>query len=181
MAWTGEMNLWMFTGIVYYFAAFFGFLVYRLFFSRWRDESDPPSGPEADNLMIIFTHGVNPLFAALLFPLFLPFLLFLQYILMNLARKHLPENRTEVRPGNISSSEEERLMNEQGESINDLRPSGTVRVGDRHIEAVAESGFIPRGRTVTLVRRDGFPYVVREIAGGSAKGAGDQPHSPPEA
>jgi membrane-bound ClpP family serine protease len=55
------------------------------------------------------------------------------------------------------------LIGQQGRTLADMRPVGSVRVGDRKIEAVAEDGFIARGSTVRVTGVDGASIRVRRV------------------
>jgi membrane-bound serine protease (ClpP class) len=47
-----------------------------------------------------------------------------------------------------------------------LRPSGAIRVDGRRIVAVAESGFIDKGRRVRILRASGTDVIVRAVEEG---------------
>ncbi|MFH0899748.1 MAG: NfeD family protein [Pseudomonadota bacterium] len=60
----------------------------------------------------------------------------------------------------------------QAIAATDLHPAGKVLVeGDRRVEAVAERGYVARGRKVLVLRADGNRLVVREI---ETEGGGSQ-------
>lgn len=50
-----------------------------------------------------------------------------------------------------------------GTTITPMRPAGRVEFGERVIDAVAEFGFIPAGRSVRVVVSDGFKVGVEEL------------------
>lgn len=54
------------------------------------------------------------------------------------------------------------LAGQEGVALTPLRPSGTVRVGDRRVSAVAEAGeFVAEGAAVSVVSCGGMGVVVR--------------------
>ncbi len=61
-----------------------------------------------------------------------------------------------VEPGQTS------LIGKMGEAVTDLRPAGKVLVDGRRVEAKAERGYIDKGATVEVIKRDGFSLVVAE-------------------
>lgn len=63
--------------------------------------------------------------------------------------------------GSSPSPEEAGLLGLTGVARSDLRPSGTAVIDGRRLEVVAESGLIPHGSPVTVVKVDGFRVVVR--------------------
>ena len=50
-----------------------------------------------------------------------------------------------------------------GKVLTPLRPSGTVMLGERKFDVVAENDFIPVGEKITVVRFDGMQIVVRKV------------------
>jgi membrane-bound serine protease (ClpP class) len=54
-----------------------------------------------------------------------------------------------------------KLVGSIGKTLTVLRPVGAVRVGGRRVIATAESGFIPSGRPVKVVKAAGSNIVVR--------------------
>ncbi|MCI0432598.1 MAG: ATP-dependent Clp protease proteolytic subunit [Gemmatimonadetes bacterium] len=81
------------------------------------------------------------------------------------ARSGLLLDAATSREGGYSSSvARAELMGATGEAITDLRPSGTVQIGDERIDVIAESTWIKSGTTVRVLRYDGSSYVVRAVA-----------------
>jgi membrane-bound serine protease (ClpP class) len=54
-------------------------------------------------------------------------------------------------------------MGATGLALTDLRPSGTVEIGEDRIDVVAESQWIKAGTRVRVLRYDGSSYVVRAV------------------
>jgi membrane-bound serine protease (ClpP class) len=53
------------------------------------------------------------------------------------------------------------LLGQEGEALTLLRPAGTVRLGGRRVDAVAETGLIPQGARVKVIRVEGNRVFVR--------------------
>jgi membrane-bound serine protease (ClpP class) len=56
------------------------------------------------------------------------------------------------------------LVGREGVAATDLRPAGTIVIGDERIDAVAETGFVLAGSAVRIVRAEGYRHVVRPLA-----------------
>jgi membrane-bound serine protease (ClpP class) len=66
------------------------------------------------------------------------------------------------------------LVGREGVALTDLRPSGTVLIGEERVDAVSESAWIEDGTMVKVVSSQGYRHVVRPIRsleGGSSEGA----------
>ncbi|TFG86747.1 MAG: hypothetical protein E4H17_03930 [Gemmatimonadales bacterium] len=55
------------------------------------------------------------------------------------------------------------LLGAEGITLSVLRPSGTVKFDDRRIVGVAESGFLPAGTRVRVVKSAGMNVIVRAV------------------
>jgi membrane-bound serine protease (ClpP class) len=55
------------------------------------------------------------------------------------------------------------LIGQEGVAASPLRPSGTVVVGDRRLTATAETGFLPAGTRVRVVKSVGLNVMVRPV------------------
>ena len=55
------------------------------------------------------------------------------------------------------------LVGREGVALTDLRPSGTVLIGEERVDAVSESEWIEDGTTVRVVSSEGYRHVVRPI------------------
>jgi membrane-bound ClpP family serine protease len=58
-----------------------------------------------------------------------------------------------------------------GEAIGRLAPTGQVKIGGELWQAEAESGEMPRGRKVVVVRQNGLRLIVREADEALPRGA----------
>lgn len=63
--------------------------------------------------------------------------------------------------GYIAAAVRSDLLGLPGTAITDLRPAGAAQVGGERLDVVAESGFIPAGAPVVVVRSEGYRHVVR--------------------
>jgi membrane-bound serine protease (ClpP class) len=78
------------------------------------------------------------------------------------ARSGLLLGESTSREGGYSSATvRPELVGASGVAVTDLRPSGTVRIGDERLDVVAESDFIQAGTPVRVVRAEGYRHVVR--------------------
>ncbi|HYD02097.1 MAG TPA: NfeD family protein [Phycisphaerales bacterium] len=57
----------------------------------------------------------------------------------------------------------ERLVGSEAMVVTDLRPVGTVRVGDRKFDAISETTLIRAGSTVRITAVDGLNLKVRPV------------------
>lgn len=57
------------------------------------------------------------------------------------------------------------LVGREGTLATDLRPVGTVRIGNRRFDAIADGEFFERGTAVRVVRVQGAQLVVEKIEG----------------
>ncbi len=55
------------------------------------------------------------------------------------------------------------LIDARGVVISPLRPSGRVQVGERIIDAVADTGYIPAGAAVRIIEASSFRVVVERV------------------
>jgi membrane-bound serine protease (ClpP class) len=62
--------------------------------------------------------------------------------------------------GFVSGQARSELVGVVGEALVDLRPSGTARFGSERYDVVAESGFVPRGTRVRVIRAEAYRLVV---------------------
>jgi membrane-bound serine protease (ClpP class) len=63
--------------------------------------------------------------------------------------------------GEIPAAGRRELIGASGVALTDLRPSGSVRIGEDHFDVVADSSWIPAGSAVRVVRAEGSWLVVR--------------------
>lgn len=65
--------------------------------------------------------------------------------------------------GYVSALARGELVGVEGVAVTDLRPSGTVAVGEERIDAVTEGDFIKAGSPVRILRAEGYRHVVRGL------------------
>jgi membrane-bound serine protease (ClpP class) len=56
------------------------------------------------------------------------------------------------------------LVGLDGITVTDLRPAGTISVGDERIDAVSEGPWVPAGTPVRIVRAEGYRHVVAPLS-----------------
>lgn len=69
--------------------------------------------------------------------------------------------------GFISAPERSDLIGLVGTALTDLRPAGTVVIGEERIDAVTEGEFLAQGQQIKILRSDGYRHVVRSVANNS--------------
>ena len=92
--------------------------------------------------------------------------------------RHLPHSNRLARSGVFLMDKGERaegwasasprpdLLGREGVALTDLRPSGTVLIGEERVDAVSESEWIEEGTDVRVVSSDGYRLVVRVLRPG---------------
>lgn len=100
--------------------------------------------------------------------------------------RHLPQSSRLTRSGVFlvtkgnradgwaSAARRPDLVGREGVALTDLRPSGTVLIGEERVDAVSESAWIEDGTTVRVVSSEGYRHVVRplrNLENGSGEGA----------
>lgn len=55
------------------------------------------------------------------------------------------------------------LVGREGKALTPLRPSGTIAIGEQRLVASAESGFIPAGAAVRVIKAGEINVVVRQV------------------
>ena len=78
-------------------------------------------------------------------------------------RLALKKLRADPGAGVPPAEEHSDLIGAEGVTTSILRPSGTVEIRDRRLPATAETGFLPAGTRVRVVRSSGLNVVVRAI------------------
>jgi membrane-bound serine protease (ClpP class) len=76
---------------------------------------------------------------------------------------------TSKETGYLSAPPRQDLVGAEGTALTDLRPAGTVRVGDERLDVVSDTGFIAKGQRVRVVRAEAYRLVVEAV--GNAAGA----------
>jgi membrane-bound serine protease (ClpP class) len=89
--------------------------------------------------------------------------------------RHLPQSNRLTRSGVFLVTKGERkdgwasaarrpdLVGREGVALTDLRPSGTILVGEERVDAVSESEWIEEGTAVRVVTSEGYRHVVRPL------------------
>ena len=89
--------------------------------------------------------------------------------------RHLPHSGRLARSGVFLTTKGERaegwasassrpdLIGREGIALTDLRPSGTVIIGEERVDAVSESEWIEEGTDVRVVSSEGYRLVVRPL------------------
>jgi len=89
--------------------------------------------------------------------------------------RHLPQSNRLTRSGVFLVTKGERkagwasaprrldLVGREGVALTDLRPSGTVLIGEERVDAVSESEWIEDGTAVRVVTSEGYRHVVRPL------------------
>ena len=89
--------------------------------------------------------------------------------------RHLPQSNRLTRSGVFLVTKGEReegwasaerrpdLVGREGTALTDLRPSGTVLIGEERVDAVSESEWIEDGTAVKVVSSEGYRHVVRPL------------------
>jgi membrane-bound serine protease (ClpP class) len=103
--------------------------------------------------------------------------------------RHLPQSNRLARSGVFLVTKGERkdgwasavrrpdLVGREGVALTDLRPSGTVLIGEERLDAVSESAWIEDGTAVKVVSSEGYRHVVRPLRvldDGSGDGAHEE-------
>ncbi len=70
------------------------------------------------------------------------------------------------------------LLDREGTVETPLRPTGAVRIEGRRVIATAESGWVPRGSTVRVIRAVGSNVTVRQVK--SPEGRDERSATKPE-
>jgi len=89
--------------------------------------------------------------------------------------RHLPQSNRLARSGVFLATRGERedgwasaarrpdLVGREGLALTDLRPSGTILIGEERVDAVSESEWIEDGTAVRVVSSEGYRHVVRSL------------------
>ncbi|MFQ5705398.1 MAG: nodulation protein NfeD [Gemmatimonadales bacterium] len=70
---------------------------------------------------------------------------------------------TDKTAGYIAEPAREDLIGAEGVALTDLRPSGTVQVGQERLDVVSETGYVAKGTSVRLIRAEGYRHVVEPV------------------
>lgn len=78
-------------------------------------------------------------------------------------RLQLASRKRKAGEGTPDAAELELLVGRTAVAETALRPSGAIRVEGRRIVATAETGFVPQGATVKIIKAVGMNVVVRQV------------------
>ena len=70
-------------------------------------------------------------------------------------------NKLDKEKGYLSVDSMDRLMDKEGVSLSELRPSGFIEIDGEKYDALSEGGFIPRNTLIKVVRVEGAKIFVR--------------------
>ena len=65
--------------------------------------------------------------------------------------------------GYIAAIPRSDLVGQDGVAVTDLRPAGTAQIGHERVDVVTEGEYVQQGRTVRVVRSEGYRHVVRGL------------------
>lgn len=82
---------------------------------------------------------------------------------MKFFKKLILTEATTTESGYVSNQNRTELLGLTGTTLTDLRPSGTVLIGDERIDVVSNGSFIPKGTVVKFIKVEGSRIVVREL------------------
>lgn len=81
---------------------------------------------------------------------------------MKFFKKLILTDSTNTESGYVSNPNRTELLGALGLALTDLRPSGTISIGEERIDVVSEGGFIKKGVQVKIIKTEGSRIVVRE-------------------
>ena len=67
---------------------------------------------------------------------------------------------TDRESGYVSEPVRDELIGVIGVAVTDLRPSGTIQVGEERLDVVSDVGFVAKGSRVRIIRWEGYQHVV---------------------
>ncbi|HYC31194.1 MAG TPA: NfeD family protein [Gemmatimonadales bacterium] len=65
--------------------------------------------------------------------------------------------------GFISAAPRDDLVGRDGVALTDLRPAGTVRIGNERVDVVTEGEYVAQGSPVRVIRSEGYRHVVAAV------------------
>lgn len=80
-----------------------------------------------------------------------------------LLSKVVLSNRLDGHKGYLSTTTMSDMMDKEGETITELRPTGFMTIDNEKFDVLAESGFIPKNTRVKVVKVEGSKIFVRRI------------------
>lgn len=82
---------------------------------------------------------------------------------MKFFKKIILTDSTNTESGYVSNRNRTELLGQDGYTLNDLRPAGTVVIQGERVDVVSEGSFIQKDKKVTVVKVEGARIVVREV------------------
>lgn len=82
---------------------------------------------------------------------------------MKFFKKLILSDSTNTESGYISNVNRIDLIGLEGKTLTQLRPSGTMKIGDERIDVVSEGAFIEKDACVKVIKVEGSRVVVRKI------------------
>ncbi|WP_235318375.1 NfeD family protein [Planococcus sp. CAU13] len=82
---------------------------------------------------------------------------------LQLFNRIILSDSTDTKSGYVSNANRPELIGQIAETATELRPSGTIVLGDERIDAVSEGRYIGRGKNVKIIKVEGSRIVVREL------------------
>ena len=70
---------------------------------------------------------------------------------------------TDREHGYIAGSTRDDLVGLEGVAITDLRPAGTIKVGDERLDVVSDVGFVAQGKRVRIISSESYRHVIETI------------------
>jgi membrane-bound serine protease (ClpP class) len=70
---------------------------------------------------------------------------------------------TDKAHGYIAGDTRDDLVGLEGVALTDLRPSGTIKVGDERLDVVSDVGFVAKGKRVRVIQSESYRHVVEPI------------------
>ena len=64
--------------------------------------------------------------------------------------------------GFVASSYDKELIEQNGEALTDIKPSGHILINNVPYQAVAESGYIRKGTKIKVIKGEGARLIVRK-------------------
>lgn len=120
-------------------------------------------------ISILLVSG-NVLLYSIFLLLVLIIAIILWVILVKNKKRRLPffkrlilSDATDKESGYTSFDDRSDLVGQTAQTITPLRPSGTIRLGDRRIDAVAEGSYIQENVEVKIIFVEGTRIVVRPV------------------
>jgi len=94
--------------------------------------------------------------------------LIIMYILSKILPKTIMWNKLilktniNAKSGYVSKKEASNLIGETGTVLTDLRPAGTIKIGNKRFDAVTAGEYILKGASIIVVAEEGSKIVVEE-------------------